>query len=390
MEFYERVWQRIDGLDGQLWDLAMKMYDSPEIGFEEVKAAAWLTEALEVGGFRVERGIADLPTAFRAVHPDEKEGPSIAIITEYDALPGLGHACGHNLVATATVGAALGLGAFKADLPGRLIVLGAPAEEEGGGKVLLVRAGYLKDVDAVLKVHPTSTNAVGRGSIGRTELLIGFHGRASHASTGPDKGLNALDAVVQFFVALGLLRQQIREGCRIHGIITSGGSKPNIIPEFAECRFYVRDADNAYREEVVEKLRHIAEGAALATGCRADFRRVGIDYKSMLPNQTMANAMKRYFDLFGYEIEDRGLGMASSDMGDVSWKAPTIHANYRITKERAANHTREFAEDVKSDLARKGTLFAAKAMAGTAIDLWLDPVLYANARAEFEAALKKA
>jgi len=388
VELRQRAWHRIDELGDQLWDLAIRIYDNPELGFEEHKAAAWLTESLEQEGFRVERGVGNLLTAFRAVHPAEKEGPTVAILAEYDALPELGHACGHNLIATIAVGAALGLAPFKADLPGRLIVLGTPAEEGGGGKVILIKEGLFGDLDAAMMVHPASYTTVERGSLAVTEVEISFSGRAAHAAARPEAGINALDAVIQTFNGLNALRQHIRDGARIHGIITHGGMRPNIVPEYAAAQFYVRAAENAYRDELLEKLRHCAEGAALATGAELTFRRVGHTYKTMQSNHAMAQVFGRHLEALGYPLETPPTGMGSTDMGDVSWEIPAIHPYIKIAKAGTAGHSREFAEASRSARGRQAMLAAAKVVAATCLDIWCDAQLYREAKDEFERLLE--
>ena len=390
MALREDVWHRIDELSEELWELALKIHKNPEIGFEEHKAAAWLTQALEEGSFRVERGVGGLETAFRAVHPAENEGPSLAVLAEYDALPQLGHACGHNLIATIAVGAALGLAPFKSDLPGRLIVLGTPAEEGGGGKVILVREGLFGDVDAAMMVHPSSRNLVERGSLAITEVEISFRGKAAHASSHPHKGINALDAVIQTFNGLNALRQHIRDGARIHGIITDGGERPNIVPEHASAAFYVRALENEYRDELLEKLRHCAEGAALATGAELSFRAVGMSYKGIRPNHAMAQTFARHVEALGYTIVKPRGGLGSTDMGNVSWEVPAIHPYIQIIEEGVPGHSREFAEAACSERGREAMLLAAKAVAATCLDLWTDQDLYRQAREEFEQALADA
>lgn len=377
------VWKRIDELSQELWDLALRIHANPELGFEEHKASSWLTEALERGGFRVERGVGGLPTAFRAVHPAEKPGPRIAVLAEYDALPELGHACGHNLIAAIAVGAALGLAPYKENLPGALLVIGTPAEEGGGGKIKLIQAGLFRDVDAAMMVHPADQTVVDRGSLAITEVKIEFHGKAAHASSEPEKGINALDAVIQTFVALNALRQHIKDGSRIHGIITHGGVKPNIVPEYAAALFYVRAPENSYRDELVEKLRKCAEGAALATGATLTFTKVGHEYKAIRPNKTMAQVFAKYLVELGYPLEEPTGWMGSTDMGDVSWEVPAIHPYIRIGPGDIPGHSREFAEAAKSEGARRAMLAAAKAVAATCLELWTDPDLFRRVKEEF-------
>lgn len=379
----DHVWTRIDELAPELWDLALRIHAHPELGYEEHQAAAWLAEALERGGFRVERGAGGVPTAFRAIHPAQKAGPRIALLAEYDALPELGHACGHNLIAAIALGAALGLAPAKKDLAGTLVVLGTPAEEGGGGKLKLIEAGLFRDLDAAMMVHPADQTLVDRGSLAITEVEIAFHGRAAHASSEPDKGINALDAAIQTFVGLNALRQHIRDGSRIHGIITHGGVKPNIVPEYAAARFYVRAPANAYRDELVEKLRRCAEGAALATGARLEFRLVGHAYKAIRPNRTLARRFAHHIEALGYPVEEPKGGLGSTDMGDVSWEVPAIHPYVRIAEGDVAAHSRAFCAAARAEPARAAMLAAAKALAAVCLDLWADPALVQEMKAEF-------
>lgn len=385
-ELKERVWGRIDELTDELWDLAMRIHENPELAFQEHQAAKWLSEALKSEGFSVQLPYGGLETAFRAEHPAGKPGPTIAILAEYDALPELGHACGHNLIAAIAVGAALGLAPFKSELPGRLVVLGTPAEEGGAGKILLIRAGAFRDVDLALMVHPSDQTLVERGSLAVTEVVIEFKGKAAHASSEPERGINALDAVIQTFVSLNALRQHIRDGARIHGIITHGGVKPNIVPEYAAANFYVRASENEYRDELVEKLRRCAQGAALATGAELTFRKVGHEYKAMRPNRSLAQAFRRNIEALGYPVEAPKGGLGSTDMGDVSWEVPAIHPYIKITEGDMPGHSREFAQAARSERAKAAMIAAAKAVAGTCIDVWTDPQLYRAIREEFQQA----
>lgn len=364
-----------------------EIYNNPELKFEETRATALLAEELERSGFAVETGVADLPTAIRAEHPESGPGPTVAILGEYDALPQIGHACGHNLIAAAGLGAALAVGSVKADLPGTLLFFGTPGEEGGGGKVLMVEAGLFDGVDAAMMFHPSSRTVVDRGSLAITEVEIEFTGVAAHASGSPEKGVNALDAVIQTFNSLNALRQHIKDGARIHGIITDGGAKPNIVPEHAAACFYVRAAQNAYRDQLLEKLRHCAEGAALATGATLSFRTVGHAYQAMRPNQALGAAFVENLEALGEPLNppppDEGLG--STDMGDVSQVVPAIHAYIQICGDEVAGHSREFAAASISERGQSVMLTAAKALAMTAIDVLTNPDLVGAAKSEFEA-----
>ncbi len=383
MQLCQQLWSNIDEAEELLWDLALRIHAHPELSLAEVQASTWLADVLEQHGFHVSRGVGNLPTAFRAEYPTAGTGPTLAIMAEYDALPELGHACGHNLIAAIAIGAGLGLAPLMVDLPGRLIVLGTPAEEGGDGKVKLIRAGLFRDIDAALMVHPSAHTCVTKGLLSVTEVAISSQGKASHASASPEDGINALDAVIQTFNGLNALRQHIRDGARIHGIITNGGQKPNIVPERAAASFYVRAADNTYRDELLAKLERCAQGAALATGATLRIK-TGHSYKSMCLNRTMAEAFRKHIEELGYPNEEPCGGLGSSDVGDVSWEVPAIQPEVRITAEDTPLHSREFAEAACSPLARKAMIAAAKAIAATCLDIWTQPELYRQIRQEFD------
>ncbi len=381
----EKVCRYVDEHRDTLLAVSREIYENPELKFEETRAAALLAGELARAGFSVETGVADLPTAIRGEHPASGPGPTVAILGEYDALPGIGHACGHNLIAAAGLGAALAAGSVKAELPGTLLFFGTPGEEGGGGKVLMVEAGLFDGVDAAMMFHPSSHTTVDRGSLAITEVEIEFEGVAAHASGSPERGVNALDAVIQTFNGLNALRQHIKDGARIHGIITDGGAKPNIVPEHAAASFYVRAAQNAYRDELLEKLRRCAEGAALATGATLSFRTVGHTYKAMRPNHAMGAAFVENLKTLGEPLNppspDEGMG--STDMGDVSQAVPAIHAYIQICGDDVAGHSREFASASISERGQAVMLTAAKALAMTAVDLFTDPDLLASVKEEF-------
>src|SRR5205809_4832116 len=256
----------VDGPGDELERLSHSIHDHPELGYQEVKAAAWLTEFLDAQGFKVERGVAGVETAFRATL-ETGEGPTIAILCEYDALPGIGHACGHNIIATAGVGAGAGLAAVRDRLPkGRIQDIGTPAEEGGGGKLKLIQGGVFKNVDAAMMVHGFDQWVGHMDLLGIVRVGFEFTGKAAHAAADPWEGVNALDAAVQTYNNVSMLRQQLRPDARIHGIITHGGAAPNIIPEFAAATFLVRSINIDYMWELEKRVIKWAEGAAEATG----------------------------------------------------------------------------------------------------------------------------
>ena len=382
-----RIVEAVDGMEARLRDVAKDLFEHPEVKFEEVRASKRLAAELEADGFDVELGVAGMETAIRAVHPASSEGPTVAILGEYDALPEIGHACGHNLIAAAGLGAALALGAIKDGIPGTLLFMGTPGEEGGGGKVLMIDAGLFENVDAAMMFHPATNTIVDRGSLAITEVKIEFAGKPAHASGCPEKGINALDAVIQTFNGINALRQHIKDDARIHGVIRDGGVKPNIVPEYASAEFYVRALETAYRDELLKKVRGCAEGAALATGATLTWSEVGHAYKAMKPNHAMGEVFVKHLETLGEPLQppkDNALG--STDMGDVSQIVPSIHAYIKIAEEEVAGHSREFAEASGSERGQQVMLIAAKAMAMTALDILTEPGLSESLWKEFRVA----
>lgn len=369
----EAVCARVDVLAPRLIAMSQEIYDHPELKFEERRASRLLAEELRRAGFSVELGVGGLETAIRAAHPAVQTGPRVAILAEYDALPEIGHACGHNLIATSACGACLALGGIKADLRGTLLFMGTPAEEGGGGKVTMIEAGLFRELDAAMMFHPASYTVVDRGSLAITEVVIEFFGKAAHAAESPDKGINALDAVIQTYNAVNALRQHLKDGARIHGIITDGGAKPNIVPDHAAANFYVRALESDYRDELLDKFRRCAEGAALATGATLFFKTAGHAYRAMKPNGPLGAAFAANLAALGEpQSPPKHRSMGSTDMGDVSQVVPAIHAYIAICDQRVASHSREFAQASVSERGHRAMLLAAKALAMTAIDLYTD------------------
>ena len=370
-----RVCEEIDRMEGRLREVSQDLFDHPELKFEEVRADGLLADALRESGFAVDHGVAGLETAIRAVHPETSDGPTVAILGEYDALPGIGHACGHNLIAAAGLGASLAVGAIKSDLPGKLVFFGTPAEEGGGGKVTMIDAGLFEGVDAAMMFHPAPYSVVGQGSLAITEVKLEFHGKPAHAAAWPEKGINALDAAIQTFNGINALREHIQDGARIHGIITNGGLKPNIVPEYAAAEFYVRAPETDYRNELLVKLRRCAEGAALATGARLEYSEVGHAYKAMKPNRPLIDAFVANLDALDWPLDEPDEALGSTDMGDVTQAVPGMHPYLAICDLGVVGHTREFAEASGSERGAKAMLTAAKALAMTTVDVLTTPDL---------------
>ncbi len=381
----DAITQALNRLGDDLEKLSHTIHANPELGYQEVKAAGWLAEFLTRQGFTVERGVAGVETAFRATI-ETGAGPTIAILCEYDALPQIGHACGHNVIATAGVGAGAGLAAVRDKLPrGRLQVVGTPAEEGGGGKVRLIDGGVFKDVDVAMMVHGFDRWVAHSDLLGIVRVGFEFAGKAAHASADPWEGVNALDAAIQTYNNVAMLRQQVRPDARIHGIITHGGAAPNIIPEFAAATFYVRSINIAYMWELQKRVIQCAAGAAKATGCELKvIEHRDTAYAPMKRNATLLDAFRANLKTFGVtespEIKDR---LGSSDIGNVSQVIPAIQPMVKIAPDGTPIHSRAFEAAAKSPLAREGMLIAAKTMAMTALALLAAPSLVKRAQDEF-------
>ncbi|HUG38155.1 MAG TPA: M20 family metallopeptidase [Candidatus Limnocylindrales bacterium] len=381
----DAIAQAVDRLGDELEALSHKIHGSPELGYKEVKASGWLTDFLAGQGFKVEKGVGGVETAFRAT-VETGVGPTIAILCEYDALPGIGHACGHNVIATAGAGAGAALAAVRSALPGgRIQVIGTPAEEGGGGKIRLIQAGVFKDVDCAMMIHGFDRTILHQDLLGIARASFEFTGKAAHAATDPWEGVNALDACIQTFNAVAMLRQQVRPECRIHGIITNGGAAANIIPEYAAATFYVRAPRIDLMWETYKRVVACAEGAAQAAGATLKVTPAADTvYEPLKRNQTL-------LDLFAANMKTTGLTegapipdrLGSSDIGNVSQVIPTIQPMIGIAPTGMAIHTREFAAAAVKPLAREGMIAAAKTMAMTTFDLLADPKQVAAAKAEF-------
>jgi amidohydrolase len=381
-----KVTEAVERLADELERLSHQIHDTPELAYREENAHAWLTGFLEKHGALVERGVGGVATAFRATVAGAGPGPTIAIMAEYDALPGIGHACGHNVIATAGVGAGAALAVLGA-LPfaGRVQVIGTPAEEGGAGKVRLMSAGVFDGVDAAMMIHGRCGTQVWRPSLGIIKVKVEYFGQAAHASSWPWRGINALNAVISLFNALDAMRQQLRPDARIHGVITKGGEQANIIPEYTSAEFYLRSISVAYCRELLRRFTAAAEGAAAATGCRVQVTADPTVHEPLRPNATMAAAFRRNLEFIDFpeDPDDGQAGYGSTDCGNVSQRVPTIHPYIRISPDGVPGHSREFAEWARSPLARAGMLAGAKALALTALDLLASSETLARAKDDF-------
>ncbi len=377
-----RVAERVDARAAALHDLALRIHARPELAFEERFAASVLAELVETTGVRVTRGVAGLETAFSAQFGTGR--PTVALLGEYDALPGVGHACGHNLMGTAAAGAFLALHDLGGELRGTVRLVGCPAEERGNGKIPLIKAGVFSDVDAALMYHPGDRDESEPLMLAMVNLDVEFVGRAAHAAAEPQDGVNALDALLLAWTSLSQLRQVVRSDSRIHGIITDGGKVPNIIPDRTAARFMVRSPDNAYLAELRRRVLACFEGAARATGCLLTHTwSEPCDLVST--NTPLMEAFSANAKALGRTLHPRRSldTHGSTDFGNVSSAVPGIHPFLAVTDTPTPGHSIAFAQAARTPQALETMRFAAKALAMTAIDVLSDPALGERARQAF-------
>ncbi len=382
-----KVEKEIDMLCDEMTGIARTIHAKPEIGYQEFESSKILTSFLKKYGFEVNRNIADMETAFLGSYTSNPDGPTVALLAEYDALPGMGHGCAHNLIGTAAAGAAIGLSRALPDLKGRVLVIGCPAEEAGidgaGGKVHLIDKAYFKGIDAALIFHPSPATTVG----GETNALIGlefdFKGKSAHSAGNPWDGINALDGVIHTFNSINALRQHLRDDVRIHGIITHGGDAPNIVPEHASSRFFVRSASSEYLKEVVEKVKNCAQGAALATGAHLTINHFCNFYDSMQTNSFLAEIIEKNLNSFGLKVDGRKKGKGSTDFGNVTRCVPACELAIRLGN-GIVPHTNEFVNASNSEEGYRVMMLGAKIMALSTVDLLYNPALLEQVKEKFK------
>jgi amidohydrolase len=380
----DSITKKIDALTPQLGALSQKIHDNPEIGMQEYQASGWLVDFLKENGFTVTKGVAGMPTAFKAIYGKGK--PVIAFLAEYDALPKIGHACGHNLIATSAVAAGIAAKLAVDEFGGNIVVYGTPSEEVDAGKAIMAEKGVFDGLDIAMMIHPGSGDHILYNALACQTLDVEFFGRASHAAADPTSGINALDAMILSYNAINALRQHVRGTARIHGIITDGGEAPNIVPAHTAATFIVRAQDDAYLDILKEKVINCFTGASIATGAELKYRWADVRYASMLNSLTLAKLFRQNMQSLGHSIPlgetDKWGG--SSDVGNVSWLVPTIQPTVAIAPPSITIHTVEFRKVSMTKKALLIMLNAAKAMAITAADLLGSPENLAAARKEFE------
>ena len=378
----------VENVAETLLQVSHAIHGEPELAFEEYFACELLSSTLRDNDLEVETGVYSLETAFETTINSEQDGPTVAVLAEYDALPQIGHACGHNIIATTALGATLALNAVAQSLPGRVKMLGTPAEERGGGKELMARAGAFQGIDAALMIHPAGVNLATMPSICVAEVEVVYHGKSSHASAMPHKGINALDGLLLAYQAISNLRQHIRSTERIHGIVQEGGAAPNIVPDRTVGQFYVRAANEIELAALKPRVQACFEAGATGSGCTLEVNWAGVDYLDINTNWPLAKRFRHHAEQLGREFidDDQALkfGAGSTDMGNVSYRLPSIHPMLAVAPPDVVIHHPDFAGWARSEKGDSAVIDGAKALARTAAEYLLSPELQRRSRDAFE------
>jgi amidohydrolase len=393
-ELKGKVQEAVDEQRGRLREISGFIYENPELGSEEFKATELLTGELEKQGFTVERGILGMPTAFSATYKGRGSGPRVAVIAEYDCLPGVGHGCGHNLIAASAVGAGVAASRVMSELDGEVVVVGTPAEEghgpSGGAKVIMAEKGFWDDIDAAVMLHPASKYVAGSRALGISKVKMEFQGQTSHAAASPHEGVNALNAATLAFMATHMLRQEARRDANlvIHGIITEGGLASNIIPDRAVCDFGVRSSDDAYLDVMVDKVARCAEGAALAMGAKVKITKRKL-YRGKKVNGPLAEVLWNNYAAQGVQMRPwqetiKGMPMASTDFGDVSQKIPATSSGIAVTEPGTPGHSVQMADATMTEKGQEAMIVGTKALAMTLVELLAEPENLERAKEYFD------
>lgn len=384
-ELKQSVCRDIDARAKDLESISHQLHENPETNFEEHFAHQILTDYIADSKVKVTRGAFELDTAFD-VRISGGDGPTVAVLCEYDALPGIGHACGHNIIATAGLGAGLALSAVAEQCGGNLALMGTPAEEGGGGKIEMARKGAFRNIDAAMMIHPADADLARMNAIAIQNLFVKFHGLAAHAAVSPHKGKNALDAAVLGYMNVAALRQHILPTERIHGIFTNSGEKPNIVPRETEMDWYVRSPTIETLQPLKERVAKCLEGGAMAAGCTVTFDWKKNTFADLVDNLPLLESYIRNAAQFGRQMTSEflpGTGGGSTDMGNISYLVPSIHPMMQVAPTGVSLHSAAFADFTKGEEATRAIVEGAKIMAMTAIDMWLSKTLQDEVKAAF-------
>ncbi|WP_326908096.1 M20 family metallopeptidase [Sedimentibacter sp. MB31-C6] len=382
----EKVLDLIDKLEPELNDLSLEIYNNPELGYEEFKACKLHTEILRKYGFTIYDNFSGVKTGFKAEYKSLKDGLTVAYMAEYDALPGIGHGCGHNLLGAVSTGAGIVLKQIIDEIGGKVIVFGTPAEETSGAKVIYVENQEFDDVDIAMMAHPGNEYTKSGTSLALEPIQFEFFGKTSHAAASPEKGINALDAAISTFNSINALREHIRSDSRVHGVIIEGGKAANVVPDYTKVQFYVRSTTKTYNEELLEKIKNCAKGAALVTGCELKITKYEFNYDNMVTNEILSNLFnEKIFEIANITMSEPSKNTGSIDAGQVSQICPTIHPYFDITNDKnIVAHTREMAKSTLTDYAKKQMKNTIAALVLTAAEVIQNDKLFEEMKLEFE------
>jgi amidohydrolase len=370
MDLKKMVQDRVDEIMNDLANLSDEIWRNPEYNFEEYKAMETFSGYLKKYGFAVETGIGGIETAVKGILSSGKDGPVIGIFGEYDAVPGMGHACGHNLMAAMAVGAGAAVASVIKETGGTVVVFGTPAEEGGGGKVIMLANGAFEGLDAAMVLHPANETVVNDISYSRTDLVVDFYGKKSHAATWPEEGISALTPVLELFNLLNAMKLEIGDRGKILGVISKGGDEPIYVPDHCQARFTVRSFSMKNKIWLVKKLIDTCEGLAKITGTRFEYRQEGKSYEDIRNNPAIEGFLEKNFEALGEKVMPRRkeLGIGCTDMGNVTHRIPSLQSYIQVVP-ILRGHTPEFQEAVGGPMGLRALQIGAKAMAMTAVDL---------------------
>jgi len=386
---YKEIFEEVEKIKDDIIALSKDIHGNPELGFNEHKALKFIKDLLKKHNFTIEENVGGLETAFKAQFKGKEKGPAVAFLAEYDALPEIGHGCGHNLIAAVSTAAAIALSKVMHDLPGEVMLIGTPAEEGGGGKIILLEKGVFDDVDYALMAHPNTKALIGRKGLATTDIELEFFGKAAHSSA-PEDGINALQAVIQTFNMIDSIRAQFPLKATINGIITHGGIAANIIPDYASCKFCPRAKTVADLKKVLDKINITVEAAKTLTGASSKMS-TGSIYAERYPNRVMDEIYKKYMEIQGEKVEypDPDMKVGSSDIGNVSFKVPTIHPYFKIADPGVNSHSKDFANAAVTDGAHESAIKTAKALACTAYEILTNEKVREEIKREFDETVPK-
>lgn len=383
---YKKIAQdKVDEISEELYGLSDYIYNNPEYCFKEYLACEKMIEKLENNGFMIEKNVADLETAFKATYDSGKKGYHIGIFGEYDAVTGMGHSCGHNLMAAMALGAGVSIKSVIDEIGGKISVYGTPAEEGGGGKIIMLNKGVFDDLDTALILHPANETVVNDISYSMTDLVVNFYGKTSHAATFPNEGISALNAVIELFNIINAMRLELMETGKILGVITKGGENPIYIPDHCQAKFTVRSFDMKIKKELVNRLIETCEYVSKITRTSFDYEYYRLSYEDIRNNEVIEDLLEKNFTELGEKVMPRRkeLGIGCTDMGNVTHKIPGLQSYIKVAPD-LRGHTIEFEEACGDDRGKRALLVGAKALAMTAIDLMIDKDNMDNVKKAFD------